>query len=284
VRYLAILLLFCTLAINANQVTDCDRDNCVDRSHLMLSLSLGYGQRSNPLYGGAELPLIVLPDVYYYAEHWFFDNGKLGASWSLNPDWQLSLVGQLNAEKGYFQKWFSTNFTPFSYPSPSSPQSSAVEKTAAKTASIHQVSKRPTAFDAGLQLDWFKHSWHAQAIIWQDISHSYQGQHASISLGKHWQHATGWWQFTGRFYWKSANLMNTYYGINSDTAFNIQPYQAQASWQPEISLQWRQPITYRATLVGLLRYLYLDAAMTNSPLTRSDHITTWFFGVNYRFF
>ncbi|CAM3677245.1 MipA/OmpV family protein [Rheinheimera salexigens] len=283
-RYFALLLLFCTISISANEVTDCDSDDCVDKSQLMLSLTLGYGQRSNPLYGGAELPLILLPDVYYYTEHWFFDNGKLGASWSLNPEWQLSFIGQLNAEKGYFQKWFGSNFTPFTYSNSSLPESTAVEKAAAKTASIQQVSKRPTAFDAGLQLDWFKQSWHGQAIIWQDISHSYNGQHASVSLAKQWQHTTGWWQFTGRLLWKSAKLMDTYYGINHDEVFNIQHYHAKASLQPEISLQWRQPLTNRATLVGFFRYLYLDDAMTNSPLTRSDHITTWFFGVNYRFY
>lgn len=282
-RYLVILLWFCSLSLSADEVADCNDEGCITNADFMFSLSLGYGQRSNPLYGGAELPLVVLPDFYYYAEYWFFDNGKLGLTKPLTPNWQLSLVSQLNPEKGYFQKWFSSNFTAFPFTSPLTPQASVVEKSAAATANISQVNKRPTAVDLGIQLDWFKKSWHGQTIIWHDISNSYNGHHVSVSLGKSWQHSTGWWQLNGRLFWKGAKLMDTYYGINQYEPFNIQHYQAKASWQPEISLQWRQPITERATLVGFLRYLYLDKAMTNSPLTRSDHITTWFFGVNYRF-
>ncbi|MGI5307971.1 MipA/OmpV family protein [Rheinheimera sp. WS51] len=279
-----ILLLLSIISLSPRAESACDHDNCADNSHYMFSLSLGYGQRSNPLYGGPELPLVLLPDFYYYGDNWFFDNGKLGATLPLTPEWQLSLVSQLNPEKGYFKKWFSSNYTTLGIglPMPSYPNYTVAKQPEMEPVTIQQVSKRPTAFDAGLQADWFKQSWQAQAVIWQDISSSYHGQHASASLAKSWQHFSGTWQLTGRLYWKSAKLINTYYGISHEDTYQTQQYQAKASWQPEISLQWRHSLSERTTLVGLLRYLYLDTAMTQSPLIRSDHITTWFFGINYR--
>lgn len=283
-RHLLFLLLISSTPAIASEMPPCTEANCVDEQQFYLSLALGYGERSNPLYQGESLPLVVLPDVYYYGKYWFFDNGKLGTNWSLSEQWQLSLVGQLNPEKGYFQKWFSGNLMQFSYSNTNSPSISQVEKSGAAYASVREVSHRPTAFDAGLQLDWFGDNWQWQTQIWQDISHSYHGQHASTGLMRYWQNPAGYWQLGARLYWKSRKLIDTYYGIDNNEPFYIERYNGRASWQPEVRLNWQKPLTEQVTLLAFLRYLSLDDAMTDSPLVQSDHITTWFFGVSYRFF
>jgi outer membrane protein len=63
-----------------------------------------------------------------------------------------------------------------------------------------------------------------------------------------------------------------------------QQYQGRDSWQTELRLNWNKPLTERLSLLVFLRYLQLDSAMTDSPLVRSDNVTTWFGGVSYRFF
>ena len=55
---------------------------------------------------------------------------------------------------------------------------SYAEERSAQAVSVRQVSKRSTAFDLGIQLDWFNEYWQAQAALWQDVSNTYQGQHA----------------------------------------------------------------------------------------------------------
>jgi len=258
---------------------------CVAENALSLSLALGYGTHSNPLYGGNELPLVLLPDIYYYAKNWFFDNGKLGTGWALNDQWQLSVVGQLNPEKGYFQKWFAGNaFQTSQSLNTSSFAFISAKRSGPVQASVQEVSHRPTAFDAGLQLDWFGEHWQVRSLLWQDISNTYQGQHASIGATRSWQNSIGHWQLSTKLMWKSAKLIDTYYGIDNNDPFYLPRYNAGPSWQPELRLSWQKPISERVALLAFIRYLHLDDAMTDSPLVRSNKVTTWFLGVSYRLY
>lgn len=282
-RYGLLLIFLLNIVANAEAALSCaDETSCVTEQKLHLSLAVGYGQRSNPLYDGEKLPLVLLPDIYYYGEHWFFDNGKLGSSWQLNDQWQLSLISRLNPEKGYFQKWFSGNI--FQLNQSYSHSSILSDLNSPRQLSLGEVSKRPTAVDLGLQLDWFSNDWHLQTLFWQDISNAYNGQHASISAGRHWQTSYGNWQLNTTLYWKSAKLIDTYYGIDNNEPFYISRYNGKASWQPELRLGWQQPLSKDFALLAFVRYLHLDDAMTNSPLVRTDNIVTWFFGVSYRLF
>lgn len=281
--------LFSTVFSTVAVAQSCQAEQaCVNEQQLYLSWALGYGERSNPLHGGEELQLVILPEIYYYGKHWFFDNGKLGSSWALSEQWQLSLVTQFNQEKGYFRKWFSGNVLQPDQlkfaPSMVGPSMIAEQERAAPPVYISEVSKRPTAVDAGIQLDWFSGAWQAHTALWQDISNTYQGQHASVGLSRSWQNQLGKWQLTGNVYWKSAKLIDTYYGIDDNEASSLTRYSAGSSWQPELRLSWSKPLTERVALLAFLRYLHLDDAMTDSPLVRADHVTTWFFGVSYRFY
>ena len=278
------LALICLLQFPAlAQDTDAcaNEPQCAPEQTLSLSLALGYGERSNPLYDGEEFPLVLLPDIYYYGKYWIFDNGKLGTSWALSDQWQLSLVSRLNQEKGYFQKWFSGNVLQFSHGFASQPTFQA-ERAGPSEASVLDVSKRPTALDGGFQLDWFGQNWQVQGLIWQDISNTYHGQHASIGAARSWKNAAGFWQLSTTLYWKSAKLIDTYYGIDNNDPFYISRYNGKPSWQPELRLSWQKPLTENFALLAFLRYLHLDDAMTDSPLVRTNNVTTWFFGISYR--
>ena len=285
-RYWLFCFCFISFVTAADEASACaDAELCANEQQLYLNLALGLGQRSNPLYGGEKLPLILLPDIYYYSDNWFFDNGKLGTSWELDQAWTLSLVGQLNAEKGYFQKWFGGSAFQFNSGfNPSFSSMLSTERVGPQQASIHEISKRPTAFDIGLQLNWFAKNWQMQAITWQDASNTYQGQHASIRLTRSWESSLGNWQLATGLLWKSAKLIDTYYGIDNNEPFYLPRYNGKPSWQPELRLNWQKPLTERVALLAFFRYLHLDDAMTDSPLVRSNNVTTWFFGVSYRLY
>ena len=198
----------------------------------------------------------------------------------------FNLVHSLNtAEKGYFQKWFSGNAFQLqsSHASFSTPTLQD-ERFGPAQASVREISKRPTAFDAGLQLDWFGDNWQLQTQLWQDISNKYQGQHASIGAGRSFETVSGNWQLNARLYWKSAKLIDTYYGIDNNEPFYLPRYNGKASWQPELRLSWQYPLSQRTALLAFVRYLHLDDAMTDSPLLQDNNVTTWFFGISYRLF
>jgi len=285
---LRILFLLCILLSwpkVASAAEPCDKaTQCVEQQRLYLSWALGYGQRSNPLYGGKTLQLVAIPDIYYYGEHWFFDNGILGSSIALSENVQLSVMGQFNQEKGYFQKWFSGNVLQFTDANALVGPSIESQFNRSRAVTIQQVSKRPTAFDLGMQLDWFNDDWRLQAAVWQDISNSYNGQHASVNVSRAWQGFASQWQLGVKLHWKSAKLIDTYYGIDNNETVFLPRYNGKPSWQPELRLNWQKPISERVSLLAFVRYLHLDDAMTLSPLVRSDKVTTWFLGVSYRFY
>lgn len=278
------LLSGLAMPVHANAAAPiCTDSNCVEEQQLHLSAALGFGQRSNPLFGGETLPLIIVPDLYYYGKYLFFDNGKLGSSWQLTPELTLSLAAQLNSEKGYFQKWFAGNA--FQFRSTNAGISTPIlndERFGPQQVSVREVNKRPTAVDGGIQLDWFRQSWQLQAAWWHDISNNYNGQNASISASHHWQNPLGNWLLSGKLYWKSARLIDTYYGIDNNEPFYLPRHQGKASWQPELRLSWQYPLSERTAVLAFVRYLHLDDAMTDSPLVQDNNVTTWFLGISYR--
>ncbi len=279
------LFLTCFLGSSAALACTKDEDGCVESEQFQLSVALGAGQRSNPLYDGESFPMLLLPDFSYYTDTWFIDNGTVGYSLAQNDQFAVSLVMRLNSEKGYFQRWFAGNvITMNSSGAFLPPEVETGAERSMSAVSIEQVKKRPTAVDAGLQFNWFGEQWQSRLNLWQDINSKYEGQNASLSLSRFWPLAGGQFDLSTSLYWKSAKLIDTYYGVGEDELYYLERYQGRASWQPELRLGWQKALTSRWSVLTFYRYLHLDDAMTDSPLVQDDSVQTWFVGMSYRFY
>ena len=279
------LFLTCFLGSSAALACTKEEDGCVESEQFQLSVALGAGQRSNPLYDGESFPMLLLPDFSYYTDTWFIDNGTLGYSLSQNDQFAVSLVMRLNSEKGYFQRWFAGNvITMNSSGSFLPPEVEVGAEKFMNAVSVEHVKKRPTAVDAGLQFNWFGDQWQSRLNLWQDINSKYEGQNASLSWSRFWPLAGGQFDLSTSLYWKSAKLIDTYYGVGEDELYYLARYQGRASWQPELRLGWQKALTSRWSVLTFYRYLHLDDAMTDSPLVQDDSVQTWFVGMSYRFY
>lgn len=286
------LLLFLTLLFPALlQADECppagesqaELANCVETGQWHFSLAVGAGHRSNPLNGGRNFPYLLLPDLSYYGQHWFFDNGTLGYSWTLQPAIQLSLVSRLNEEKGYFNRFHLSNLLNRQMLNSAGLIGPAQKYSDSGELSLADVAKRPTAVDAGIQLNWFATLGQVQANWWHDVSGHYEGQHASLSASQGWQTTAGNWQLTAALAWKSRQLIQTYYGVEQPLE-SIYFDQPGASWQPELKLSWNYPLTTDWSVLAFYRYRWLDDNFTRSPLVAENSVRSWFFGMSYRFF
>jgi outer membrane protein len=277
--------LICLLSSKAVLACSENADGCVESEQFQLSVAIGAGQRSNPLYDGDSFPMLILPDFSYYTDTWFIDNGTLGYSLVQNDQFAASVVMRLNSEKGYFQRWFAGNVITMNSAGALLPPDVEIgtEKTMS-TVSVEQVKKRPTAVDAGLQFNWFGEQWQSRLNLWQDINSKYQGQNASLSWSRFWPLAGGQFDLSTTLYWKSAKLIDTYYGVDDDELYYLGRYDGRASWQPELRLGWQKALTSRWSVLTFYRYLHLDDAMTDSPLVQDDSVQTWFVGMVYRFY
>jgi outer membrane protein len=279
------LFLTCFLASSAALACTKDEEGCIESEQFQLSVALGAGQRSNPLYDGESFPMLLLPDFSYYTDSWFIDNGTVGYSLAQNDQFAVSLVMRLNSEKGYFQRWFAGNVITMNTSGALLPPEveTGTEKSMSAV-SVEHVKKRPTAVDAGLQFNWFGEQWQSRLNLWQDVNSKYEGQNASLSWSRFWPLAGGQFDLSTTLYWKSAKLIDTYYGVGDDELYYLQRYQGRASWQPELRLGWQKALNSRWSVLAFYRYLHLDSAMTDSPLVQKDSVQTWFVGMSYRFY
>lgn len=279
------LFLTCFLGSSAALACTRDEDGCVESEQFQLSVALGAGQRSNPLYDGESFPMLLLPDFSYYTDSWFIDNGTVGYSLAQNDQFAVSLVMRLNSEKGYFQRWFAGNVITMNTSGSFLPPEVEIGTEKSMSAvSVEHVKKRPTAVDAGLQFNWFGEQWQSRLNLWQDVNSKYKGQNASLSWSRFWPLAGGQFDLSTSLYWKSAKLIDTYYGVGEDELYYLERYQGRASWQPELRLGWQKALTSRWSVLTFYRYLHLDDAMTDSPLVQDDSVQTWFVGMSYRFY
>jgi outer membrane protein len=288
--YFVILLLGVITPAHANCTDSNAQEACIDTGQWQINLAMGAGFRSNPLHGGHNFPLWLMPDISYYGQHWFFDNATLGYSWQLRPDIQLSLVSRLNEEQGFFRRQSPVNLfeTEFIF---DMGIAGPVQKVGVKQElSISQADKRPLALDGGLQLNWFLPDLQLKLNWWHDISQQYDGQHLRIAASTGWQSSMGHWQLGVALAWKDQHLMNTYYGLNTVEGDGLE-YRARASWQPEVSLQWQYPLSERWQLLSLWRHRWLNTDVTapvgpgrfQSPLLQESTVQSWFIGFSYRF-
>ncbi len=288
--YFILLVLGVSTPVQANCMDSNAQESCIATEQWQVSLAMGAGFRSNPLHGGHNLPLWLMPDISYYGEHWFFDNATLGYSWQLTPDLHISLVSRLNEEQGYFRRRSPVNLFETHFISGAGVAGPIQKVSTKQELSIAQADKRPMALDGGLQLNWFLPGVQLKLNWWHDISQQYEGQHVRLAAGTGWQNQTGQWQLNAALAWKDQRLMNTYYGLNAQEGEGLE-YRALASWQPELSLQWQYPLTERWQLMSLWRYRWLntDVALPaspgriQSPLLQESVVQSWFIGFSYRF-
>jgi outer membrane protein len=256
----------------------------IEESSWQLGLAVGLGQSSTPLHGAKALPLLLMPDVSYYGKYAFFDNGVFGVSTTLDPQWTLSLVSRLNPEKGYFYRWHISNINVIDQTFQYMPTVSQETRNQQQTeVSVDEVSRRPTAWDGGVQLNGHYDQWSLRMNAWTDISGQHHGHQLSAVASWYQQNAYGNWRWSAGLHWKSEQLIDRYYGIGANEAPQLQRYHGQASWQPEVEVSWSLPIRSGWSVMAFYRYRWLDNAMTRSPLVRQNYVQSWFIGWGYRF-
>ena len=84
-------------------------DECVAVGLWQISLAVGGGVLTNPVVGGDNIPLLVVPYVSYYNERFFLENTTIGYTFSDAPSFDLSAILELNGEQKYFNSLHAGN-------------------------------------------------------------------------------------------------------------------------------------------------------------------------------
>ena len=277
---------------------DCEliTDSCATVGEWKFSLAVGAGVYTNPLHGGDNIPLVLIPQISYYGERVFFDNNALGYSFFDNDRLIISAITQLNHEKAYFTRWHPKNILIESISSgdaltPSTGETDSEELNPPEPdvdVNIKDVSNRRWAIDAGVQFNWFiNETTDLQAQILHDVNNVYNGFNAKIELTRIMRIAplpNTVMSFSVGTNINSKNLVDYYYGISPTTESDVDvAYQGKLSINPYFRLVLTHQLSERWRAKLTIKRVFLDDAMTESPLVKDDYINTIFAGVSYDF-
>lgn len=294
--YLLILLLFCQIC-----AADCQQefDRCVQVDHWNFSVSVGAGVVTNPLQGGDNIPLIIIPSISYYGENLFFENNTLGYSFFDNDHFIVSAISQVNHEKSYFSRWHPENVfleSSSSNTAATVPDIDTGEQTdnglteviPEPVVNINDISSRDWAIDAGIQLNWFiNQSTDMQFKILHDVNNIYNGFNGQLEFTRMLNFdalPNTMLSFSLGVNWNSNALVDYYYGISKERDPDIKTkYEGEQSINPYFRIVMKHQLSENWQIKLHLKRVFLADGTKNSPLVKEDHITTVFAGVIYDF-
>lgn len=279
----------------ADDATDCgDLPDCVAVDAWHLGVALGAGVKLNPLQDGDNIPYVILPDVAYYGENWYWDNAEAGYQFIQSQRISAEAFVTVNSERSLFSFWHTDNILsgitdsvigspPGEIPFP--PIGDGGEfKGDGDPISVDEIATRKWAFDVGMRWHYYQDHGEWTLGLAADASDVYSGYQFNLTYKT--AYMWGDWQLAPAIslQWKSSNLIDYYYGIDiRDSADERLHFKGKGGWQPVVTLVASKPITESWSWLLIARYRHLHKGMSDSPIVRRNNIPTAFAGVSYRF-
>lgn len=290
------LLLLQLPHVNANEALEVQQaiDAYQERSW-EFGLSVGYGQRTNPLANSSDIPLYAVFNMAWYGDWLFFDNGDLGLNFYENDQLSLNLISHVNNERGVFE-WFNKGVRIFGFPSASGTSNFDNEPSTAssqvpgdpsemeETPILIEIPDRNIAVDIGGEIMYANNWGEVQLQLLSDISFQHKGFEIWAAYSYPWHY--GNWSFVPSvgFVWKSKRLLDYYYGVRDDEVQEGLPaYRAKSGTNAFVRLTATYRLSQHWGIVGVFEYESLNASIQNSPLIDSESIETYFIGLTYQF-
>lgn len=241
-------------------------------SRWRLGVALGYGLRTNPLIQSDDIPIIVDLDIAWFGEHFFFDNGDVGLTFTDNEYLTASLVGRVNSDRVFFGKT-DTRFVTVDL---------AGQALSAPTRL--SVPDRHFAAELGLELLADGRWGFVQMAAFHDVSGTHEGFEIELDYGYGWRNQRFYVEPSFGVSFKSQELNNYYWGIAAHETGPVLPgYTAGSGVNVSARLQLGYQISRNWTLsfVGEVERLNDEAAA--SPIVEEQNVYGYFAGFSYRF-
>jgi outer membrane protein len=258
-------------------------ETCIEKSSWHLGIAFGVGVKTNPLVDGDDIPLVIMPDVAWYAEQAYFDNGELGYQWLSQPQIAFETFIQLDQEPVFFSFLHPANIL---IPIESSVGDSPAEgfQDNQRNLSIDDIASRKWAINGGIRGHYFVSNGEWQLTFQQDISNVHTGQQFKLEYTHRWL----WHDFRLGLRigtdWTSARLIDYYYGVSQrDTDLTEFYFNGKSGWQNYMSVNLQKPINEKWSWLANIGYRRLPNSLISSPLIKQDSIRNIFLGVAYRF-
>ncbi|MGK0380782.1 MAG: outer membrane protein [Flavobacteriales bacterium] len=289
------LLIILCMFVSRTTLACSEDETCIEKNSWQLGFAFGVGVKTNPLVDGDNIPLVILPDIAWYAEKAYFDNGELGYQWLSQPTFAFETFIQLDRESAFFSFLHPANILISTENAASnSTNVSALPDLSVspdeniqnnqRSLSIDDIVSRKWAINGGIRGHYFLSNGEWQLTLQQDISNIHQGQQVGLEYSHRWL----WHDFRLGLRvgtdWKSADLIDYYYGVSQrDTSLSRFYFQGKSGWQTYMSINAQKPINENWSWLANIGYRRLPNSLLSSPLIDQNNIRNVFLGVAYRF-
>ncbi len=237
--------------------------------------SVGLGQAKNPLNGGDDIPLLLIPDIAYYADQFYFDNGQLGYTFINTEKHVASLISELNPEQRFFVFWHPKNIFQNAL------TSSEDYGNTITPIKIEEVNSRKWALESGINYQYFNDNIIVRFNLLKDITHVHKGWRSGFEFEKKFytehliiQPIIGLW-------YKSKELNDYYYGLTKEETGN-KAFRVGGGFQAYAQLQVTWPLSKSKAII--IKGSFDDYSHTSdSPLFKQSYAYSAFIGLKYIF-
>src|SRR5690554_1074332 len=108
--FLVVLLAAASTSAFASSSCDSRTEDCVAIGEWRLGIGVGLGVRTNPVVEGDNLPIVLIPEISYYGERFFWDTTQIGYNLVETPRHSLNALVTLGLDYMYFRDWSMGNF------------------------------------------------------------------------------------------------------------------------------------------------------------------------------
>jgi MipA family protein len=272
-----LIALACSPATFAAEADTCTSpsDECVAVGRWNFSVALGAGVRTNPLVHSRDIPLIIVPQFSYYGKRFFIDNLDPGVTLFDGEKNTLSLVASPGYDRVFFYRSDLQNLFiggSASLTSSHTPSSLTLQD---RQLVLTQRARKVT-YLAGPE--WtFKYGYlTGQLDYLHEITGRNHGDEVRAALGFPLGHLGGSWGARVGLTWKSAAVVNYYYGSPG-------VYDAGPALNPFAKIGYSRPLSKKWTLDAFVHCERLGRAIADSPIVAKQYVTTAFVGATYVF-
>ena len=243
--------------------------DCIAVGDLQVSVSFGYGTRTNPVAGRDDIPLFVIPYLSYYGKRFFLESLEPGVTLYESDAHTFNLI----ATPGFDRVFFSRNdpqnvIVPFAAEAPAFGEQTVQDQT-------FTVGHRHTTYLAGPEWLYRHRQFIGQLSALYEFTGRHKGYEVRAAVSRPLIQSEQSLVVNAGLTWKSAATVDYFYGVQD-------LYRAGAALNPFVKLSYSLPLSERWTLTAFVHYEHLDDSIADSPIVEDREVVTAFAGFNFK--
>jgi outer membrane protein len=242
---------------------------CAVVGQFEISVSLGVGQRSNPVAGRSDIPLVVIPHLSYYGKRFFLENLEVGYTLHDGEANTFNLIAAPGYDRVFFyrndlQNIFIEGGTTLATGAP-----------IAASGQEFEVGPRRTTYLVGPEWTFDYGPVTGQFDALREVTGRHDGYEVRGALAAPLIQSQSSLVATAGFTWKSSEVVRYYYGVDA-------LYEPGSAFSPFVKLRYARPLSERWTFNAFAHYEFLSNSIAGSPIVSQNHVTTLFAGAVFR--